>query len=96
MFSKIFAIIQNYQDYKGNDNWSCFLKKTTMLVYLKVGIYTCTFTLAECFWQWCRYTTARSILPVIIEIFESLQQRKAHSNLHGRRRSLVLTIHFIN
>jgi hypothetical protein len=83
MFSKIFAIIQNYQDYKGNDNRICFLIKTTMVVYLKVGIYTCG-----------TYTTARSILLVIIEIFKSLQQRNAHSNLHGRRWGLVLKIHF--
>ena len=39
MFSKIFAIIQNYQDYVGNDNLSCFHIKAAMLVYLKVWIY---------------------------------------------------------
>jgi len=72
MFSKISAIIQNYQDYKGNDNQSCLHIKTTMLVYQKVGIYTCG-----------TYTTARSILPVIIKIFKSLQQRNAHSHLHS-------------
>jgi len=48
MFSKIFAIVQNYQDYKGNDNQSCFHVKSTILVYLKVGIYTCgTYTTAS-------------------------------------------------